>query len=232
MSTLGLTRAIALEHLRDTSYSMWSLILPPAAYVVAVLFLGNADPARAAAILSITLLGTTCTAGCISFPLGLRALEDQGLLRALRLRPLRPGALVASATTADTAMCTAACALVLAAGVVLGAPVRAEPLRWVVGSLLAVAMGMALGGAIWSTAASFLSIKNYGNIALIPYLLGAGAFFRLPGFLDKIGSVLPSYQIHRLYTTGDLRAAIVPAVWAAALAGFAAVRSRRRRADA
>ena len=234
MAHLSIARAVAREHMRDLSYSLWSLILPPVVYGVAALFLADGTAAREAAILGATLLGVTCTAGCVSFPMGLRALEDQGLYRALRLRPVPPWQLVASATAADTLILLGSCALVAAVAAIrglLGAPLP-QPPAWAAATAVAVAVSMAMGAALWSTGASFLALKNYGNVVLLPYLLGAGIFFHLPGVLDTVGSLLPSYQINRLLLTGDPRTLMVPGVWIAACVAYTALRARRGRSDA
>jgi ABC-type multidrug transport system permease subunit len=240
MRRFGLTRAIALEHLRDSSYSIWVIVMPTLGYAAAAIFLGDGTPAKAGTILGAALLLSTCVWGNLNFPLGLRALADAGLERRMVLWPVSRRSFILSAVASDAFTALGACAPVLVLGMIFGVSFSDNLPIWVVGILFAITSSMACGGALFATGADFTAIKNYGNLLFMLLALASGVFFKLPGNFIVIQEAFPTYHLAVIFS----RAAgtetrieawnwLVPAVWTAACLAYSLTRSAKRRpADA
>jgi ABC-2 type transport system permease protein len=236
MKRFGLTRAIAAEHLRDPSYSIWLIAMPILGYAAAALFLGDGTPLKDGSILGAALLLSLCVQGSMNLPLGLRALADAGLERRMALWPIPRRALVVSAVASDASLALCACGIVLALGAIFGVPLRRNPLGWAVALSLSAVFALAFDGAVFASGAAFMAIKNYGNLLFMLLALASGIFFRLPGKFVLIQAVFPTYHLARLFMraagSDDPTSAwnlIVPVAWIAASLAFALLRGAKRR---
>jgi ABC-2 type transport system permease protein len=236
-ATMALTRAEIRRLGRNKQYSIFSIALPVVLYLVVSPTVKHVSAYGVgyAAYYMIAMASVGAFSGALTGNAQRISAERQGgWMRQLRLTSLPPNAYVAAKVIASMVTTVPAIALVLVLGRCYG------------GIHLALWKWPAIGGVIWLGALAFAALAvalgyrltpdRVQPVAMFVYLvmsLLGGLWFALGGWMQKIGQVLPTYQITRVGTSviggGPVSLAAVGIIlaWLAAFALLAvlAVRS-------
>lgn len=121
-------------------------------------------------------------------------LQDAGVLRRLRVTPIRPAAFLAGQVSARALVAGVQAIVVLAVAAVLGANFTSSIVLLVGLSLLGTAAFMPIGFAIGARSSGVESASVLAGMVVLPIVFLSGAFFPkagLPDWLEPVVDVLP-----------------------------------------
>ncbi len=202
--------SLTLNQLRDTAYSMWTMLLPPVLMIALNLAFPRADKA---AVFAGIIVFTGLTMGFINLPLTFHSLAEAGTLKRMRLSPRGTAMVPAALAASGLVLLLASFALVTALGLPLGAlpagvtPALAAWELWF--GLTAVVAGFIITAA----GKDLLAAKNLGNIAMMLFMALSGAFFTLDGLPGVLHGIDPAGSAFRGMTAAVSGAAQNPLDW-------------------
>lgn len=201
--TLALTRKELVRLTRNKRYLIFSIALPVMLYLV---FGRQASGTSYGVAFKAFYMVGMASVGAFSGALTgnaqrISAERKDGWVRQLRLTPLPPHSYVIAKIIASMATTVPAVVIVLALGRFYGG-VHLDPWKW-----------LAIGAAIWLGTMTFAALAVAIGYRFMPdtvqpvtmfiyfamSILG-GLWFPLSGVMQKIGQVLPTYQITRIGT--------------------------------
>jgi ABC-2 type transport system permease protein len=135
------------------------------------------------AILSLNLLPTI-----------LAGYREKGILRRLYTTPVHPSKVLIGQLLVSCAVATAMAVVVVAAGAVIGFPLPAQPLGFVLALVLGALALFAVGLLVAAVAPTARMATAIGMLLFFVNMFTGGVFTpreALPGFLNRIGDFMP-----------------------------------------
>lgn len=232
-------RSECLRYLRAPSFLLPTLLFPTVFYLMFGIFLGKANgPDAPRFFLAAYSTFGVMAPGLFGFGVSLAIERDGGLLLLKRALPMPPAAYLLGKMVMALLSASAIVALLLGMALVLAhvplAPgqVAATFFTCVLGVLPFCAMGLFIGSLIKGQGA-----PGVINLIYLPMAFLSGLWFPLtilPGFLQQLGPVWPSYHLNRLALNavglgqeGTWMHIAVLAIYTVVFVGLAARRLRR-----
>jgi len=225
-STLALARAEVRRLGRNKRYSIFSVGLPVVLYLVIAPSVKhvNVYGVAYAAYYMIAMASIGAFSGALTGNAQRISQERKdGWVRQLRLTPLPANAYVIGKIIASMVITVPSIVIVLLLGRFYGG-VHMELWKWFavagtiwIGSLTFTALAVAIGYRFMPDSVQPMAMFVYFVMSIL-----GGLWFALTGFLGKIGSVLPTYQITRIGTDLISNHTVPATAYITILAWFAA----------